>query len=292
MNNFINRRQNEESSIVMLAAQRQLYICAKVLNKVEILFSVIIPFILSFLILIETSLILVASVSSLFSMFISFIVGDLIEKKKNLAAEIQQQFDVYVFQMPWNKRLFGNKKNMSEDIAKYSKKILSKSEQKIKLVNWYTDVADKVELSKGILTCQKESYCWDKNLRNRYKNYNIVTIAVIVAIVFGIGIVRKEIVDILLWRLAFVAPMLQWLLKVIKNLGEDIHRLEYLGEEINSSTEKDMSELQDIQHRIFEHRKSCYIISDWFYNAYKDTDEDMAHRIAETDIEAEKLDGC
>ena len=47
MSNGINKRQNEENSILKLVAQRQMYREAKMINRVIFICSVGIPFILS-----------------------------------------------------------------------------------------------------------------------------------------------------------------------------------------------------------------------------------------------------
>ena len=41
-----------------------------------------------------------------------------------------------------------------------------------------------------------------------------------------------------------------------------------------------LEDLQDIQAKIYEHRKGCFAIPNFFYNIFKDNDEDNAHRAA------------
>lgn len=95
-------------------------------------------------------------------------------------------------------------------------------------------------------------------------------------------IYRRDTVK-LLWRFAFVAPMLEWLLSTISQLNEDINDLQELDESINSDELKSMEDLQDIQKLIFEHRKNCFAIPNFFYKLFKDNDEDRAHRTASMD---------
>lgn len=47
-----------------------------------------------------------------------------------MAALIQQKFDIYVYDMPWNKRLFGTDRNVSNEIVSHSYKILLNEEEK------------------------------------------------------------------------------------------------------------------------------------------------------------------
>ena len=110
MSNGIATRQNEDNSIAMLAAQRQLYRDAKKYNTVSVALSVWIPFALAVILLFiseNTKWRYASYILSIVSMAFSFVIDKYIEEKKQLAAFIQQKFDVYVYEMPWDKRIFG-----------------------------------------------------------------------------------------------------------------------------------------------------------------------------------------
>lgn len=129
MNNEIVKRQNEEKYINYLAAQRQLYKEAKRFEGIGILFSVALPifFALLQLFFYDNAYLNAASYGlSILSMGLSLFLDSYVERKKELAAEIQQHFDVYVFQMPWDDRLFGRQKNMIQIVAEKSRLLLKK----------------------------------------------------------------------------------------------------------------------------------------------------------------------
>lgn len=133
MSNGIAMRQNEDKSIAMLAAQRQLYRDAKKYNTVLVALSVWIPFVLAVILLLlpdNTKWRYTSYVLSIISMFFGFVVDKYIEEKKQLAAFIQQKFDVHVYEMPWDKRIFGRNKNVDHEIATHSKKILRNPQEK------------------------------------------------------------------------------------------------------------------------------------------------------------------
>ena len=114
MSNGIATRQNEDNSIAMLAAQRQLYREAKKYNTVSVALSVWIPLALAVILLFlpeNTEWRYASYILSIVSMFFSFVIDKYIEEKKQLAAFIQQKFDVYVYEMPWDKRIFGRDKS-------------------------------------------------------------------------------------------------------------------------------------------------------------------------------------
>lgn len=283
MNNGIVERQNEEKYIYYLAAQRQLYNEAKRLDGIEILFSVVLPLFFAALQLIisdNTYLNATSYVLSIVSMGISLLFGSYIDRKKETAAEIQQHFDLYVYQMPWDNKLFGLQRNITHVVAEKAKLLLKNPKEHERLTNWYTTVAGTVDLKKGILMCQKENYNWDVNLRKRFRRLSVIVIIILTILVFLIGIVKNETVVMLLCRFAFIIPMLQWLFETVKQLNKDIKNLEELDGLISSSEPKNMDELQEIQSKIYIHRKSCYTIPNKFYDRYKNNDEDVAHRTA------------
>ena len=283
MNNGIVERQNEEKSIYYLAAQRQLYNEVKKMDCIGILFSIVLPlgFVgLQFIISDYTYLNTLSYILSIVSMFVSLLGGCYIEDKKKTAAEIQQYFDLYVYQMPWDNKLFGLKRNISNIVAEKAKVLLKNPKEHEQLTNWYTTVAGTVDLKKGISMCQKENYNWDVNLRKRFRRLSITSIILLTVLIFLIGIVNNETVAMLLYRLAFVIPMFQWLGKTVIHLNKDIKNLEELDDLISSSELPSMDKLQEIQSKIYIQRKSCYTIPNKFYDRYKNNDEDVAHRTA------------
>lgn len=283
MSNGIVTRQNEDNSIAMLAAQRQLYRDAKKYNTVSVALSVWIPFGLSvilWLIPTNTEWRYASYILSIVSMAFGFVIDKYIEEKKQLAAFIQQKFDVYVYEMPWDKRIFGKDKNVAHEIATYSKKILSNPKEKEQLKDWYTHGVDEKNIIDGILACQRENLGWDVGLRKRFKFASIALIIILFIVIFAMGLWKNERIIELLLRLAFIAPMLKWLLDTIKKLDKDISTLQELDGDINNNETKTMEDLQDIQKVIFYHRKGCYAIPECIYNRFRDNDEDRAYREA------------
>ncbi|MBE5076476.1 S-4TM family putative pore-forming effector [Anaerotignum lactatifermentans] len=283
MSNGILMRQNENKSIAMLAAQRQLYRDAKKFNEFSVALSVWIPFVLSIILLFipeNTKLKYISYILSIVSMAFGFVIDKYIEEKKQLAAFIQQKFDVYVYGMPWEKRLFGKDKNIDHEVAIHSKKILNNPQEKKKLKNWYTPGVDEKNIIDGILACQRENFWWDVGLRKRFRFISVTIIIILFVVILAMGLWKNEKITELLWRLAFVVPMLKWLLDTVKKLNKDIGSLQELDGDINNNEIKTMEDLQDIQKVIFQHRKECYAIPEYIYIIFKDNDEDRAYREA------------
>lgn len=286
MSNGIAVRQNEEKAIAMLAAQRQLYNDAKKLGTISIVLSVWLPFAMALILLFlpeESICKNVSYILAIVSMLFSFVVDKHINDKKKLAAFIQQKFDVYVYNMPWDERIFGKQKNVNQDIVTYSKQIIENSDKKERLYNWYTPTVGNRDLLTSILLCQRENLSWDVGLRKRYRLSSIIMIVFLCSFVIVMGLWQNESIAMLLWRFAFIVPMLEWLFDTVKTLNKDMERLKELDEIINNDVSKTMDELQDIQKMIFEHRKECYAIPNVIYQIFKDNDEDAARRVVSID---------
>lgn len=282
MSNGIMKRQNEESSIEMLAAQRQLYSDAKDINAFITLISVFLPLLCSFINLFmgtDSTYGAIIYLVSMLSVLVLFCFEYKIKFNKHNASYIQQIFDTYVYTMSWDEKLYGAKRNITSLVLDYSGKYLSRFQTE-NLKNWYPQAVDSKPLNEGILTCQRENVWWDVGLRKKYKSYCECIFVIIIVIVFMVGILREETVAELLYRLAFICPIFIWLINVIKMINNDVERLGELDGLVNKENCSSMEDLQYIQKIIFEHRASCYLIPDFFYNIFKDTDEDKAHRMA------------
>ena len=151
------------------------------------------------------------------------------------------------------------------------------------MYNWYTPTVDNRDLLTSILLCQRENLSWDVGLRKRYRLSSIIMIVFLCSLVIVMGLWQNESIAMLLWRFAFIVPMLEWLFDTVKTLNKDMERLKELDEIINNDVSKTMDELQDIQKMIFEHRKECYAIPNVIYQIFKDNDEDAARRVVSID---------
>lgn len=283
MSNGICKRQNEAKCIMMLAAQRELYNSAARLDLVGFVLSVILPVAFSFLPVLGASWDWIRYLSyglSVLMLFTSNAIARACRSKKNLAASIQNEFDIYVYQMPWSKNLFGPRKNLNAEIAEYSQKILNNEKQKGDLVNWFTSPVDDMPLEKGILSCQRENINWDSRLKIRYRIYATILCVFLTASMYTIGIVNNETFQICITRIVFVLPMARWIITLWNSVSDDIVRLQDLKASFNSIEDLNMEELQVNQKKITDHRKACVKIPNWFYWIFKDKDENREYRIA------------
>lgn len=286
MSNGINLRQNEDTSIAMLAAQRKLY------NEVgyfDLLYTTLLVLLPLFFALAQElgtawSWIKISSyMLSFLTIFVSIFIQKASGKRKSLAATIQLAFDIYVFNMPWDNKLFGSQKNLNETIIKKSKKILDDENERQLLLNWYTPEVENMTLEKGIFTCQKENYLWDVGLRKRYRLFAILAISAIVVTIFLIGFIKNEPIQEWFMRFILVLPMVKWLVNLISGLNSDLERLKELDYEFCRIDIRSMEDLQSIEKRITDHRKKTVKIPNYIYKIFKNNDEDNMLLIASFD---------
>ena len=144
MSNGIAERQNEESNITRLAAQRQLYRDVDNIELFNVVLTVVIPIFLTILQDIMGKGKTLSCIIALVMLVVQIILENYQKEKKKLAATIQQEFDILVFSMNWDDKLFGSRRDLSFKIATYSKKIITNTEEKESLKNWYRPEVDKL----------------------------------------------------------------------------------------------------------------------------------------------------
>lgn len=281
MSNGIAERQNKEKNICRLAAQRQLYNVVGWIDTVLMIATVFLPLICSFIRKFELNDVDIETIIAMYFLLMLLILWPLRNLKKNkreLAAAIQQEFDIDVYQMPWNDKLFGKRKNLNAEIAEASKKIIENTKEKQKLYNWYTPEVDRLSIEEGIAACQKENFNWDAGLRKRYKLFVMIILATFIMIPICICLVKGQKVQELILKLYSLLPVFVWCANNINGLNEDLKRMIIIDKSIYSVEKKDMSELQTIQKEIYNNRKAIIKIPNWFYDKYKDNDEDREKR--------------
>ncbi len=282
--NSISERQNSDRNITRLAAQRQLYSEIGVLDSIAFIFAVIIPLVCTVVQEVFSDLEWIRNASCIISIVmlgISVSISSSRKQKRDLAASIQQEFDIDVFQMPWDNKLFGAQKDLNCEIVEKSTKILRNKGQSDKLKNWYTSAVDSLPQLKAIEACQRENISWDVKLRARYRRTAWIALILVVFAPLIIGLIKEQSISYLLMKILIILPILNWIKDLIAGLSEDIKRIESIKRALLSTEEKQMEQLQIIQKDIYQNRKAAVKIPNWFYEIFKDNDEDKARRTVE-----------
>ena len=284
MSNTITKRQNSNANIARLAAQRQLYRDEGNIETVNVVLSVIIPLGIAVIQEVMTAWTWAKTAScclSIAMLAVSIVLSSAGKRRKKLAASIQQEFDIDVFQMPWDEKLFGLRKNLNDEIAGASKKILGSEHEKKMLYDWYTIAVESLTRNKAIAACQKENFNWDAGLRKRFRFFNIALLSLVIIVPVIICLVKQQSVEELLLNFIMVLPALKWSINNITGINEDLKRMEPIERAVYSREEKSMNQLQLTQKDIYMNRMATVKIPDWFYKCFKDNDEDRERRAVE-----------
>lgn len=279
MSNGISTRQNEETNITKLAAQRQLYRDVCHIEILSLLLTVVVPMVFIVFHDITGKGKTEACILSLVMLVLSFFLDNMQKEKKKLAATIQQEFDIAVYSMDWDEKLFGTRKNFNSEIAKASTKILSNDKERESLKNWYRIEVDELPLEEGIAACQKENFTWDAELRKRYRAFLFTVLAMIILIQMFIG--KEELLQDFLLRILAISSPLKWIIKTCISINDDLMRMKSIKQSVYSTKKKTMEELAFTQKEIFENRKVVTKIPDMFYKIFKSGDEDRERRALE-----------
>lgn len=278
MTNKITELQNTCEIIDKLSAQRNLYEISKRFSKINFHMSVTVVILICLSKLIFTDCSILFKISSIYGVAIvllRYIVIHLRDKKRNLAARIQQMIDIELFGLTWNSVLCDAIPTHSE-IYDYKKK----SEG---LKDWYPICINGIERSYAVLICQNTNMMYDKNLRNRFLNTSTCLCVMVIVICLIISFVRSlNIWDVFMLEIIPLQPLITWYFDLRKEIIRDISTIEktegIITKEIKNIEErKEVSEqnLQVIQDLIFKHRKQSFLIPTFFYNWFRNKSEEQ-----------------
>lgn len=267
-----------------LAAQRQIYSDASELDNFGAAISIFVPVVLSILGFLTQGAAPVTTVSRILSAIATIVslgIKGRIKHQKALAAAIQQDFDVYVYQMPWDADIFGTWVNHDSEVAEKADKFFSNPRRRDSLRNWYVPESDNLPLLDGIAACQRENTSWSKRLVDRYRQtYWLIFVVVFLAVVVPWGISdgpAHELSD----RIFTVFPLLTWVLTTICALREGSEKVCALDATVKTHEPLTMHRLQLIQKSIWDYRATNVKIPNWFYAIFRGKDERIErHAIA------------
>ncbi|MBI4339811.1 MAG: hypothetical protein HY680_07640 [Chloroflexi bacterium] len=264
----ISHRQNGDWLITLLAAQRQLYSEAKRWRMVR-----------------QWSAVSVAvagiAIGTAWPQALSVVgpIGALLAVAERVlammenscvsrAANIQEQFDSDVLQIPWN-RIVAGKKLEPEAVNEARSRF--KGDTRI-LYDWYTSTGS-LPRPIDVLVCQRTNLVWDSRLRKAYAGLLIAFLVALVLSVFIIGMVRGlTIWQFILMYLPSIAPVIALSDDVVKHFrqGNRQHQLKADIEEIwerglEDPSQVSMADIRTIQDCVYRSRCESPPVPDWFY---------------------------
>ena len=261
--NNINTKQNSKKSWEMIVAQHYTYKEAKLWVFILFIISVIIPLSINIgLIWIKNeTIVAIVSFCSIITLIIAELIRNKIAKIKEIAASIQQLFDISVFSLKNDFCI--NKDEVFAYLRKYKDKDWERK------VNWYT-VSNNIEHNKAVFYCQKENIDWTQSLSKKFKNLLYILIGLLVVIMILNFIFINDsiihIISVIITNLPLLSYVYSGLLKIKnddKSLGE-LNKYTLVVEGVLKTTNNIEVYIENLQWMIFYFRKNKYLIPDWF----------------------------
>jgi hypothetical protein len=183
----VTENQNSPENLRLLAAQRHLYTQAKRLHLWCVAGTVGLAAIAPLIFLVwPGSKKVLAILGGIWTVTSRLVLEGIEAKKIKQAAAIQEQFDVGLFGLSWNRTLVGNK--VKPELIHSAARDFHGNQEKLK--NWYADPGN-IPRPLSILLCQRTNLVWDWRLRRHCAwGISLATLAL-----FGLGIILAVVTN-------------------------------------------------------------------------------------------------
>ncbi len=218
------------------------------------------------------------------------------KEKCKQGAKLQEEFDVEVMELPWNRFIVGAKVD-HEDVCRSSTKPLSKKREGA-LIAWYEPCVGELPIHFGRLVCQRTNIAYDAKMRRKYSN-TLLWFAVLLGVglsVLGIAM-DMRLADLLSTVWMPLSPVLTWTLREYRKHADTADKLTGLKSEWEKLWEKALKgataneitvSSRELQDAIFQHRASSPLVFDWVYSFMRSDREAEANHAATKLVETAK----
>lgn len=289
--------QNAETNMDKLLAQRRLYSKAKTFKWSFVLITIILPIIISFLDNFRVIEIKEWQNIYIIYMVIAFIIGiifdNLTNNYKDIAAVIQEEFDISVFSIPKRKYLINMIEANPNVIRKYSKKDKENINKIEAVKNWYPIEIRKVRTNISVLLCQRANVYYDETVRTQYKKVFKILLIMIFIVLLSISFINRFTVEVFLYKVIIpMLPIVSFLYGENKDVNASINNLKNLKEKIEGLLEGlsingiiETQDLREVQDMIYYNRKLSVLIPDFIYKRFRNDSEDEMNYSIEKEID-------
>lgn len=302
-NNGISERQNKSKNIDLLAAQRQLYYEAKKMTYCQFIISVLVPIMIPFLKKVcstnDKQLALIVLFSMVIVVLNTFCFEKIIKTKREKAAKIQELFDTDVLKLSWNNNLCGAKNLALTGTKINSQKYKKRNKSLENLMDWYSKEYSTVDITSGRIMCQRVNVSWDKELRQNFQKFLLITLITSLIIIISYSIFEnKPFTETIISIIGPLFPITFYVFKKYCENKDTIDRLEKLNDKSqilweqvlkgNTSELNLESDSRKLQNDIYKYRSSALMIGDWFYFMNRTNQEVDMGEIAKNEVDEYK----
>ena len=276
----VRERQNNQQALDRLVAQRFLYRRAKKVENWRLLSVTVVAGLLLWGLAAEGES--VSRVATLIVVMLWFldqvVLVQLTGRIRAEAATIQEDFDCFVLDIPWSAH-GGVDRPTPDRVNELASKGRKLTTVRKGLEDWYGRDEIPTEALAAQLHCQRVNCRWDGRLRKEW----IASVCLALAVLGVIGLVVASLVDVSLLdvvlAIAAALRLVAWLCmeiqgqSVAKDRAGKLHG--YLSRTEWRSGQVNLCDVRLAQALIFEHRRSCPTVPDWFYRLRRKAHEAM-----------------
>lgn len=285
MKNQICAKQNERLQLQRLAAQRQMYTDAKLIQALHLVLSVPVVIAVAVIVSRHNDWHVYAALYGVIVVFVDlWCLTPKIKQLKSRASRIQQLFDVEVLGLAWNDFLLGSKP-AGEEVSQFADRYEKRANGFSSLRDWYSCAVGEVDIEAARILCQRANLSWDVSLRRRYVSWLAYGLLIFCAIVLLIGIEGEfTLTKLILTVIVPLQPALLYAAREIHGQRDSCERLErlinkavviwddILNNRLSKSALKEKA--QEMQSALLEHRQTCPLIFDWIYRMLRRKNQD------------------
>lgn len=275
--NSIQSKQNQDWSLKLLAAQRQLYSEAKALRKYRTWAATGVAMTGLFVGTIWPGTLTVVGPIGALVAVAERLIASMERHRIRVAANVQEQFDTEVFGLPWNNMATGSKvepERISSAQARFKG-------DRAKLLDWYPSTSG-IPCPNNVLVCQRTSLYWDSNLRLGYSALVVASLVLLAALTLALGLIRH--LSLLEFLLLYLPPLSAFIggVDVAIQHGRHANDQRELKERVESvwgqALQKDstvtLPDCRVIQDCIYRLRTAAPSVPDWWYQLRRERYQD------------------
>lgn len=296
--NDIPAKQTRPEFVTLLRARYRTYRDAKVTQGFFVLLTIVLPVMSVLLAPAYPQAKEYLALTGLILLLLGIGIIDRIQKDRiKKGAKLQEEFDVNVLDMPWNRFVAGSKVD-PEDVRAASVRPLSEKRES-QLTPWYEPCIGEIPLSFGRLICQRTNISYDERLRKKYGSYLLYGTIVLGIVLLFTGLAFElNFSEMILTVGVPFTPLLGWALREHRKQADTANTLANLKSEFAKLWDKalggaDASQLErgsrELQDAIYQHRASSPLVFDWVYDRLRSANEDEARHAAECLVDQAKM---
>lgn len=290
MNN-IPSEQKRDDRLDLLRAQRTYYGRAKHLQSVFLILALVLPWVGAFWGAVHPEIRPQLALAGIVLLLLEIGLATRLQRDwVKTAARIQEQFDIEIFQLPWNQFVVGSR--VDPEVIRSVTRKPTTVEQRKDLEGWYEHCVGSVPLPLGRLVCQRTNITYDMRVRKTFAWGLLITAILMIMFLFYHGLHEGlYISDLLLTVLVPFMPFAAFVLREHRKQSDTVESLTTLKSEVDKLWAKalkmpDSAELgqdsRNLQDAIYRNRTSNPLVYDWVYWLMRKLNEDSARHAAET----------